>query len=114
MCRTSALTHSGMLRSEILSMSRLACSSCTTRMTQTVVMVNQPKMCGTRRRAQAPQAPVARATGSTSTGCCGFLASKSVRPLDHSVCERSASAERSGLSSSTYALGRAKYSVRKP
>lgn len=49
MRRTSALTQSGMLRSEISSMSRLAFSSCTMRMNQTEVMVNQPKMCGTMR-----------------------------------------------------------------
>jgi len=45
----SALTQSGMLRSEISSMSRLAFSSCTIKMNQTEVIVNQPKMCGTMR-----------------------------------------------------------------
>ena len=42
----SALTQSGMLRSEISSMSRLAFSSCTIKMNQTELIVNQPKVCG--------------------------------------------------------------------
>ena len=45
----AAKTHSGMLRSEISSMSRRAFSSCVKRMNQTEVMVNQPKTCGTMR-----------------------------------------------------------------
>ena len=45
----TASTQSGIRRSDTSAMSRLAFSSCTHRMNQTELMVNQPKTCGTMR-----------------------------------------------------------------